>query len=83
VKAGTARRTALGLLAFGLVVAGSGMVLTVVNRSDVAQNLFFVVIFVSMACIGALVASRRPDNAIGWLLLWTTLIIGTGFVTDE
>jgi signal transduction histidine kinase len=59
------------------------MVLAVVNRSAIVQNAFFVAIFLSMAAIGALVASRRPDNAIGWLLLWTTLAIGTGFVTDE
>jgi len=83
VNAGTARRTAWGLLALGVVLAGAGMALAVINRSDIAQNLSFVVIFVSMAYIGSLIASRRPDNAIGWLLLWTTLAIGTGFVSDE
>jgi signal transduction histidine kinase len=59
------------------------MVLAVVNRSAVVQNAFFVLIFISMASIGSLIAARRPGNAIGWLLMWTTLAIGTGFVSDE
>ncbi|TMK44223.1 MAG: GAF domain-containing protein [Actinobacteria bacterium] len=83
MKAGTARRTAWGLLALGVALVGGGMVLAVVNRSAVVQNASFVLIFLSMAYIGSLIASRRPDNAIGWLLLWTTLAIGTGFVSDE
>jgi signal transduction histidine kinase len=78
-----ARRVAWGLLGLGAAIAGAGMVLDVLNASGIIQNAFFVAIFLSMAAIGALVASRRPDNAIGWILLWTTLAIGTGFVTDE
>jgi signal transduction histidine kinase len=83
VRAQIGRRAPLGLLALGVALAGGGMVLTVVNRSAVVQNAFFSLIFLSMAYIGSVIASRRPDNAIGWLLLWTTLAIGTGFVTDE
>jgi len=83
VKPEAARRLAWGLLGLGVVIAGTGMVLAVLNANALVQNAFFVAIFVSMAAIGALVASRRPGNAIGWLLLWTTLAIGTGFVTDE
>ena len=70
-------------MALGVALVGGGMVLAVVNRSAVVQNASFVLIFLSMAYIGSLIASRRPDNAIGWLLLWTTLAIGTGFVSDE
>ena len=83
MKPEAARRLAWGLLGLGVVIAGTGMVLAVLNANALVQNAFFVAIFVSMAAIGALVASRRPGNAIGWLLLWTTLAIGTGFVTDE
>ncbi len=79
----TARRTAWAMFGVGVVIAAAGMVLAVINTSAILQNAFFVVIFVSMAFIGALIASRRPGNAIGWLLLWTTLTIGTGFVSDE
>ncbi|MGH2529122.1 MAG: histidine kinase [Actinomycetota bacterium] len=83
MKARTARHTAWGLLAVGAALAGTGMVLSALNRSDVVQNALFSVIFLSMALTGSLIASRQPGNAIGWLLLWTTLAIGAGFVSDE
>jgi signal transduction histidine kinase len=83
VKAGTAGRTARGLLGLGVALAGAGMVLAVLNGDVVIQNGFFVVIFTSMAFIGSLVAARRPGNAIGWVLLWGTLLIGEAFVSDE
>ena len=83
MKAGTARRTARGLLGLGVALAGAGMVLAVLNGDVVIQNGFFVVIFTSMAFIGSLVAARRPGNAIGWVLLWGALFIGEAFVSDE
>ena len=82
MKAGTARRTAWGLLGLGVVLASAGMVLAALNGDALIQNAFFSVIFTSMAFIGSLIAARRPGNAIGWLLLWTTLAIGTAFASD-
>ena len=38
----------------------------------VADEAFGVVV-IGFATVGALVASRRPDNAVGWLLLATAL----------
>lgn len=85
MKAGTARRTAWGLLAFGVALAGGGLALSALNgaRGDLLENSLFGLIFISMGVVGALIASRQPGNAIGWLLLWTTLVIAVSFVTGE
>jgi DNA-binding SARP family transcriptional activator len=42
-------------------------------RIDVGDRVFFAIIL-SYAAVGALVASRRPANAIGWLLLGQGLL---------
>jgi len=85
VKAGTARRTAWGLLAFGVVLAAGGLAFSALNgaRGDVPENSLFGLIFMSMGVVGALIASRQPGNAIGWLLLWTTLVVAVAFVAGE
>lgn len=68
----TARRTAWSLWGLSLALLGGGLVLTWLNRStlnsDVA-TLYGVLVLASLgySTVGALIASRRPDNPIGWL----------------
>ncbi|MGH2650351.1 MAG: hypothetical protein ACRDHK_03970, partial [Actinomycetota bacterium] len=85
MKATTARRMAWGLLAFGVALAGGGLTFSALNgaRGDFLENSLFGLIFMSMGVVGALIASRQPGNAIGWLLLWTTLVVAIAFVSDE
>ena len=84
----------------GLSVAmfvGSGVlfVLTRVEQSpgdsttvDFISGLFLYVPFLAFPIVGALVASRRPRNAIGWIslvsgLLWLFPALGDAFVAYE
>jgi hypothetical protein len=78
-----ARRLAWGLLSLALAIATTGIVLVALNHSGLLEQAVFVVIFSGMALVGALIASRRPQNAIGWLLLGFTLAIALAFVGSE
>jgi hypothetical protein len=42
----------------------------------------FALFAVGYALVGALVASRQPSNAVGWLLLAIALVIGLGTASD-
>ena len=58
------------LTAFGQFGAGSGLVI-----------LFGVLVF-TFPTVGALVASRRPENPIGWIFCAVSLVIGIGIFTE-
>lgn len=75
MKIAAARRMAWGLLAVGVVLAGAGLVLSALNgeRGGLLSATLFTLTFLGFGLTGSLVASRRPDNSIGWLLLGTAL----------
>ena len=85
MRTGAARRMAWGLLAFGVVLACAGLVLSALNgeRGGLLSNTLFTLIFLAFALTGSLVASRRPDNSIGWLLLGTALGFGIAQVSTQ
>lgn len=85
MKARTAARLAWGLVLVLVVLVLTGMVLVSLNRSgsEIAENAGFAAIFLAMGGVGALVASRRKENPIGWILLWVAVGVGLGFASGE
>jgi hypothetical protein len=52
----------------------------VVGRTDGGSSGVFIwAIAVTFAGVGALIASRHPDNTIGWLFLWAAVSAGIGY----
>lgn len=78
-----ARPLAWSLFCLALVLAFAGDVFVVLNGSGLLENTLFGLVFTGMGLTGALIASRRPDNAIGWLLIGSALTIAFAFVTSE
>ena len=64
----TASRLAWGLCALTLALICGVVSLTLLNAAD-PGSLSFSVVGVTSAFVGGLVASRRPENPIGWLFL--------------
>ena len=85
MRIGAARRVAWGLLVFAVVLAGAALVLSALNgeRGDLLSGTLFTSTFLAFALTGSLVASRRPDNSIGWLLLGTALGLGIALVSTQ
>ena len=85
MKIAAARRMAWGLLAFGVVLAGAGLVLSALNgeRGGLLSPTLFTLTFLGFGLTGSLVASRRPDNSIGWLLLGTGLGLGIAGLSTQ
>jgi signal transduction histidine kinase len=68
----TARRIAWSLWGLSLAVLGGGLLLTWLNRSTLNSDtatFYGVLVLASLgySTVGALIASRRPDNPIGWI----------------
>jgi signal transduction histidine kinase len=85
MKARTAKRIAWGTAALFIALAAFGETLVVLSRSAavVAENVALGLVFMSMAVVGAMVASRRPDNPIGWILVLSASGVALGFVSVE
>ena len=69
------------LVLFGLL-APIGLYLGARAENDIAEDAVFGTIFLGVAAVGALVALRRPDNPIGWLLLFSSCVIAVAFVAS-
>lgn len=73
------------LIAITLVAVTSALVLLyrVEGSAALMDQLLFTVIFLGYGLIGAFVAARRPENAIGWLLLGVSVLSGLGFFGEQ
>jgi hypothetical protein len=75
------RRLAWGLAALALAVTTAGVVLSLSTGNDVSRGneifpLVVGAIAIVFAGVGALIATRKPDNAIGWLFLGAGMAAG-------
>jgi hypothetical protein len=79
------RRLAWGLAASALLllVAAEVLALATGSATDPGRDLFIWAIALVFSVVGALIASRHPDNAIGWLFLWAGLAAGIGFLASS
>ena len=82
MRAGTARGLAWGLWALWAALAAFGLALAAAG--EVSSDAAFLLLFAAFATVGALIASRRPKNTIGWLfcalaLGWTIDLLFEGY----
>jgi len=56
---------------------------TAAPRNPLVLDFCFWLLFVSFATVGALVASRWPRNAIGWIFCWLGLSFSLGSASEE
>jgi hypothetical protein len=73
---------AWSVCALALTLIVCAVALAVLNRSDVASAIFPLGLTVS-AMVGALVASRRPANPIGWFFLGSAVCFALAEVAAE
>jgi hypothetical protein len=74
---------AWGLFALFLGAGIGGLVLQSLNGSGKLDDQILAVSFTVIAAVGALIASRVPTNAIGWMLLAVATLPALGFFSDE
>jgi hypothetical protein len=56
---------------------------TAAPRNPLVLDFCFWLLFVSFATVGALVASRWPKNAIGWIFCWLGFSFSLGSASEE
>src|SRR5512146_2748793 len=71
-------------LALALLLAAFQVYLATVNHPDALfDNLLMAIILLVFAGMGALIASRRPENLVGWLLMLAALLtLASGVILD-
>ena len=74
------RAAAWGLLAVYVALAAAAVVLVAFEGADI--DALGAVLFGAFAGVGTLIALRRPDNAVGWLLLGTAIFFAAGEVGE-
>src|ERR1700730_16956875 len=82
------KRTAFWLAWFTwilyLVIAIISLLLQIPNSpSEWLSDIFSALILLTFATVGSLIASRRPQNPIGWLFCISTLLWAFGNVLQE
>ena len=82
---GSATRVPWLLFSLAVVLASTAMFLVMRNRTagNIAENAAFVLVFMTMGLVGALVATRRPRNAVGWLFLALSGLAALSFLAGE
>jgi len=65
---------AWGLAALAMLLTVAAEVLALASGSG--TSAFIWAIAITFAGVGALIASRHPDNAIGWIFLWAAVTAG-------
>jgi hypothetical protein len=70
----------------GLSLLAIMLITTTVMPSDEDKDILVGTIIIlwlgSLGAVGALVAARRPENPVGWLLLSSALLISLSFLAD-
>ena len=88
MKARDARRLAWTLWGLALALSAAFVALVVVSAGSPSRleyheapllTLLYVALVLLFSTVGAPVAARRPDNAIGWLFCGTGLALAAGF----
>src|SRR5438552_2500076 len=86
MRARVATRVAWSLWLATLGLVAGGLALTFLNGFS-HQDPFFAVVLPSLsvtyASVGALIASRQPENRIGWLLLFMAGSFAVGNLGDQ
>jgi signal transduction histidine kinase len=74
-------RVLLGVSLLGFL--GAVVVATVdggLSRQEVDDDLVFAIVFMTFPVVGYVVASRRPDNNVGWLMLGMGAYLGVSAI---
>src|SRR5437773_4649332 len=89
VIARASRRLAWGLWAGTVALALGASAVAIVNRGQIAGthaafDVTQALVTLVFPTVGALIASNRPENAIGWILIGAGLIIeGAGYFLGQ
>ncbi len=77
---GNATRLAWGVAALAPALLVSGYVLEATSQAgvDLGSDVFVTAIALVFSSVGALIASRHPRNAIGWIFLGAAVAAGLG-----
>ena len=66
------------LFALFLVASALWIVLAALNGESTAENVLFSILYGSFGVLGVLIASKRPENNLGWVFLAIAIGANTG-----
>ena len=83
LRARAATWLAWSILALSVIFAGLGCLLFFLNGHPPSGDTWYTLAFSAFPLVGAVIASRRPRNPIGWMFCTIGLANGLFFSSDE